>query len=196
MPQVPRIANILLDRDGTIIHDCNYLADPNGICLLPGAVEGLQALTRAGLSLFLVTNQSGVGRGYFSVQDFNQVQARLYSQVHDHAISFSGQAVCFHAPQDACSCRKPKPGLWNRLSQEHGLLAQESLMIGDKASDIEFACNAGLLGSVLVLADHGSDQAADLTRRFGSGRGLGRHPSHVASDLKAASQWILAQIQR
>ncbi len=195
MPPASIITNILLDRDGTIIFDRHYLADPNGICLLPGAVEGLQALTNAGLRLFLVTNQSGVGRGYFTVQDFDRVQARLYSQVRNHAISFSGQAVCFHSPEDACSCRKPKPGLWTRLSHEHGLLAQESLMIGDKVSDIEFAYNAGLLGSVLILANHHSAQAADLTRRFGSGQGLGRHPSHIALDLKAASRWILAQTQ-
>ncbi|MFP4258689.1 MAG: D-glycero-alpha-D-manno-heptose-1,7-bisphosphate 7-phosphatase [Desulfovermiculus sp.] len=196
MPKAPIIANILLDRDGTIIYDRNYLADPNGICLLPGAVEGLQALADAGLCLFLVTNQSGVGRGYFTLQDFDRVQARLYSQVHNHAIFFSGQAACFHSPEDACSCRKPKPGLWTRLSQKHGLQASESLMIGDKISDIQFAENSGLLGSILLLADHHSDQAADLTRCFGSGQGLGRHPSYIAPDLKAASQWILAHTSK
>ncbi|MFP4034909.1 MAG: HAD-IIIA family hydrolase, partial [Desulfovermiculus sp.] len=77
MPSAPIITNILLDRDGTIIFDRHYLADPQGICLLPGAVEGLQALTSAGLRLFLVTNQSGIGRGYFTLQDFDRVQARL-----------------------------------------------------------------------------------------------------------------------
>jgi D-glycero-D-manno-heptose 1,7-bisphosphate phosphatase len=196
MPSAPIITKILLDRDGTIIFDRHYLADPQGICLLPRAVEGLQALTSAGLRLFLVTNQSGIGRGYFTLQDFDRVQARLYSQLLTHAISFCDQAACFHSPKAACSCRKPKPGLWTRLSQKHGLQARESLMIGDKVSDIQFAENSGLLGSILLLADPHSDQAADLNRRFGSGQGLGRHPSYIAPDLKAASEWILAQTSK
>ena len=185
--RTPPFVNILLDRDGTLIQDRHYLADPNGVRLLPGTVQGLQALTRAGCRLFIVTNQSGVARRYFSVSDFQAVQDRLEAELRGHGISLSGQAVCFHGPADACTCRKPETGLWTRLSKRFGLRPEESLMIGDKTSDIEFARKAGLAASILVRAQpvHGLEPPIRQEP--------GRHPSCIVADLHAAGKWILGQ---
>lgn len=179
--------NILLDRDGTIIQDRHYLSDPNGVRLLPGAVQGLQALTRAGCRLFIVTNQSGVARGYFSISDFQRVQDRLEAELRDHGIPISGQAACFHGPADACACRKPEIGLWIRLSKRYGLRPEKSLMIGDKTSDIDFARKAGLAASILVRTDPGQGTHREKRQE------PGRHPSCIVSDLHAAGEWILGQ---
>ena len=188
------IANILLDRDGTIIYDRHYLADPAGVRLLPGAGKGLYVLSRAGCRLFLVTNQSGVGRGFFSHQDFKRVQAALYSKLQDWDLSVQDEAICIHAPEQNCTCRKPQIGLWTRLATKHGLKAKESLMIGDKDSDIAFARNAGLLGSILISPGHGPGQGTKTgqLREYG----LGNHPSLIASDLETAAAWITAKSSR
>lgn len=186
--------NILLDRDGTIIYDRHYLSRPEGVCLLPRAGEGLARLSLAGYRLFMISNQSGVGRGLFAKSDFERVQARLRSLLQAHAVSLEDEAACFHTPEDGCRCRKPGPGLWEQLARKHGLLAEESLIIGDKDADIQCARRAGMRGSILVLSGHGREQLqAQATGGCPREFGLGRHPSLIATDLKEACAWILRQ---
>jgi D-glycero-D-manno-heptose 1,7-bisphosphate phosphatase len=185
------IANILLDRDGTIIYDRHYLADPEGVCLLPGAVKGLQTLSQAGCRLFLVTNQSGVGRGFFSIQNFYRVQAALYAQLQAYNITIQDHAVCFHAPEDACTCRKPSPGLWSNLQARHQLLAGQTLMIGDKETDIAFARNAGLFGSILISTGCCQEQHKGSGPQQYYEKPANRHPMLTAADLQAAAAWII-----
>jgi D-glycero-D-manno-heptose 1,7-bisphosphate phosphatase len=190
--------NILLDRDGTIIEDAHYLASPDQIRLLPNAGRALKRLQDSGLRLYMLSNQSGVGRGYFSRRQHEAVQSRVKDVLLEQGVRLNGERFCFHAPEEGCSCRKPAPGLWDELAAEEGLSADESLMIGDKAEDMRLAARARLAGSILVLTGYGRQSAWELGlptpdcgwEHTAACQPCG-HPSTVASDLLSASDWIL-----
>jgi D-glycero-D-manno-heptose 1,7-bisphosphate phosphatase len=167
------------------------------VALIPGAVEGLQGLLRSGLRLFLVTNQSGIGRGYFDLQAYQAVQQRIEQLLSRSSISLSGQLFCPHAPEERCPCRKPAPGMWERLRALHDLEACESVMIGDKPEDVLFGRRCGLAATILVLTGHGRDAALrlglpatrdSLTLPESDRMDL---PHAVAVDLEAAARWVL-----
>lgn len=191
------IQTILLDRDGTVIADKHYLSDPDGVEILPGAAQALARLTRAHKSLFVVTNQSGIGRGYFSEGDYLAVQQRLEKMLEAHGVRLGGSAFCPHTPEDHCPCRKPATGLWEALAREHGLDPATTVIIGDKPADVSLGLNAHLAASVLVLTGKGRAEAKQLglpelnedwleltERREG-------WPHVLARDLAAACDWLL-----
>jgi D-glycero-D-manno-heptose 1,7-bisphosphate phosphatase len=191
-----RLRNVLLDRDGTLIEERNYLSDPDGVALITGAAQGLQAIQKAGGRLFLVTNQSGIGRGYFDLNEFAAVQKRVAEHLSRSSITLTGQTFCPHAPEDGCSCRKPHIGMWERLRDLHHLRAEETVMIGDKPEDILFGRRAGLAATILVLTGHGREAAermgVPLTRDMLDLEGDDRELPHViAADLGTAARWIL-----
>lgn len=159
------LKNILCDRDGTIIYDKHYLCDPEGVELLPGAASGLGALYKAGCKLFVVTNQSGIGRGMYSLEEYRACARRLNKLLlDDGGIKVSATAFCPHAPDkgEDCSCRKPDIGMWKDLRVKHSLDEAESVMIGDKTADIMFGRNAGLARTILVLTGKGVNTAVSL----------------------------------
>jgi D-glycero-D-manno-heptose 1,7-bisphosphate phosphatase len=189
------LKNILLDRDGTIIEDMHYLRDPEKIIPIPGAVKAMQEMNGSGLNIFVVTNQSGIGRGYLSENDYQRVQQRLISMLREDDIQISGSLFCPHIPGEQCRCRKPGPGMWEILSESFGLSPEESIIIGDKSSDIHFGRNCGLIASVLVLTGHGLEHLAKLGIRKESGEWFepeqeDLHPSAIALDLYSAWLWI------
>ncbi len=155
-------ANLLLDRDGTVIHDRHYLADPAGVALLPGVGEALALLARSGVRFFLVSNQSGIGRGLFPAKAVLACNARLDELLIPYGVAFSGSVFCPHTPEDACACRKPGIGLWHELQRVFSLTPENSAMVGDKTADLAFAANAGLAARVLTLTGKGADTAAKL----------------------------------
>lgn len=140
---------VMLDRDGTINVDKHYLADPAGLDLLPGAVEGLVKLRDAGAVLCIVTNQSGIGRGYFDRTTADSINDALAEMLKPHGIHFAHIALCPHAPDEACDCRKPAPGMALECAQATGLALAESWVIGDKASDVGLANNTGGRGILI-----------------------------------------------
>ena len=154
------IRHILLDRDGTVIAERHYLAHPDGVELLPGAGEALARLARTGADLYLVTNQSGIGRGYYAEADFQAVQARLLELLAPHGAPITDTAHCPHTPEAGCNCRKPALGLFTRLALAHGLDPSATAVIGDKACDIAFGLALGAPLTILVATGHGQ-QAAD-----------------------------------
>lgn len=202
---MPTPAAVLLDRDGTVIYDRHYLSDPEGVALLPGAADGLRLLRDAGAALFLVTNQSGIGRGMFSEDSFFACQARLEELLRCEGLELAGSIFCPHAPeQTGCACRKPQTGMWEELRDAHGLLPETSAMIGDKAVDIAFGRNAGLAASVLVLTGKGEREAAALglpALEPGAGylaldrNGKGREhwPDAIACTLHGAALFLLGR---
>ena len=159
---MPNIKNLLLDRDGTLIKDKHYLADPAGVELLPGVAQTLGELSNRGLRFFLVSNQSGIGRGMFSSDAVRAVNERLSDLLRPYGVAFADILFCPHAPEDACNCRKPSAGLWVELVKRHALKAEESLMVGDKEDDVLFAANAGLAFRALVLTGKGENTARKL----------------------------------
>lgn len=165
MPLLPGPRNVealFLDRDGTVIEDRHYLRDPDGVVLMPGAGEALGRLDRAGIRLFLVSNQSGIGRGYFSEADFWACQARLDDLLRPFGARWTDVRCCPHGPDADCACRKPRPGMGEELLAAWNLDPTRCVMAGDKPEDLLFGMNAGFAAAFLVRTGHGGQSATHL----------------------------------
>jgi D-glycero-D-manno-heptose 1,7-bisphosphate phosphatase len=141
-----------LDRDGTLIHDTGYLGDPDGVVLLPGAAEAVARLNQAGHTVVVITNQSGVARGYFdeaAVTAVNRRTAQLLLAA-DETARIAAFYYCPHLLPEVCACRKPLPGLFLMAARELGLCLGKSLAIGDSPRDVEAAHAAGCDMALLV----------------------------------------------
>ncbi|HUF55179.1 MAG TPA: phosphoribosylglycinamide formyltransferase [Thermohalobaculum sp.] len=129
---------VFLDRDGTVIADPGYLGDAADLRLLPGAAAAIARLNAAGLPVIMVTNQSGIGRGYYSEDDFRAVQAELERRLAEEGARLDAVYFCPHDPTvHACECRKPSPALFERAIAEHDLDPSVSWFVGDRARDVE-----------------------------------------------------------
>jgi D-glycero-D-manno-heptose 1,7-bisphosphate phosphatase len=136
---------LFLDRDGTLIRDVGYPKDPNDVELLPGCADALRLAMEQGFKLVIVSNQSGVARGYFDEATARRVQARVEELFAAEGVRFDGVYFCFHAPSDACACRKPAPGMLLQAARDLDLDLGRSIMIGDKPSDVEAGESAGCI---------------------------------------------------
>ncbi|WP_026606378.1 D-glycero-alpha-D-manno-heptose-1,7-bisphosphate 7-phosphatase [Methylocapsa acidiphila] len=145
---------IFLDRDGTIIVEKNYLGDPEQVVLLEGAAEGLRAMAKYAFPFVIVSNQSGVGRGYFSIDQAHAVERRLEALLAQEGVTIAGWYMCPHAPDESCACRKPLPGMIRSAVQDLDIDPARSFVIGDKRSDIDLAVAVGAKG-ILVTTGHG-----------------------------------------
>jgi D-glycero-D-manno-heptose 1,7-bisphosphate phosphatase len=145
---------VFLDRDGTIIADRHYLGDPAELVLLPGSAPAIARLNRAGIPAILVTNQSGIGRGYFRTEDFQAVQRRLEEVLAETGAHIDAVYFCPHAPDEEppCGCRKPATGLFVRAAEELGLRLSHAGFVGDRLRDVLPALEFGGVG-VLIGAD-------------------------------------------
>lgn len=170
---------VLLDRDGTIIVERNYLSRPEDVVLLPGAAEGLRAMRALGLGLVLVTNQSGIGRGYFDEARLAEIHDRMNALLRHERVVLEGIYYCPHTPDLGCSCRKPEPGLALRAAANHGFNLSESFAIGDKRCDVDLGRNVGAT-SILVKTGYGEAEAAHP----------GLHVDHICSNLSEAAAII------
>jgi D-glycero-D-manno-heptose 1,7-bisphosphate phosphatase len=141
---------VFLDRDGTLVRDVGYVYRLEDYALLPGVAEGLRRLSAAGWALAIVTNQSGIGRGYYAESDFHAFQERLVGDLRSRGVVIERSLFCPHRPDDGCACRKPEPGLLLRARDELDADLGRSWMIGDEAKDAEAAARAGCRGTVLV----------------------------------------------
>jgi len=152
---------LVVDRDGTLIVEKHYLADPAGVELLPGVVDGLRSFAAEGYEVAVVTNQSGVGRGYFDEQRLAEVHAELQRQLANHGIAVRGIWYCPHHPELRCGCRKPEPGLLHAAMDQLGYRKEQVLVVGDKACDIELGARLGVR-TALVRTGYGvgTEQAA------------------------------------
>ena len=136
----------LIDRDGTIIVDKVYLRDPDGIEFTPGAVEGLRLLRDAGFALVLITNQSGIARGYFDVAALGRIHERLQSMLAAEGLRLEAIYFCPHGPDDGCDCRKPAPGMVTTAMRDLGFRPEEVVLVGDSDADMGAAAAAGVKG--------------------------------------------------
>lgn len=176
---------VLLDRDGTIIVNKHYQKDPELTELLPNAREGLERLRDAGFGLILVTNQSGIGRGYLTRTDLAAVNRRMILDLGGHDDFFAGIYYCPHVDEDDCLCRKPRPGMLEIAGFDLGFSLKESYVIGDREIDIMAGKAAG---------------ATSLLVRTGGGRKTEEAgmvcPDYTADDLKDAATWIIDREDR
>ncbi|HTQ57652.1 MAG TPA: HAD-IIIA family hydrolase [Bryobacteraceae bacterium] len=134
---------VFLDRDGTLLADRPYLSDPREAVLLPGVGEGLARLQQAGYRLVIVTNQQGIGLGYFSVRDFIAVNAALFRLLAPYGVSIARIYYCPHSQAEGCDCRKPEAGMLRRALADFGVAAGHCFLIGDRDSDEAAAGSAG-----------------------------------------------------
>jgi histidinol-phosphate phosphatase family protein len=148
---------VFLDRDGTLIEDRHYLADPAGVTLLPGVAEGLRLLRDAERRLVVLTNQSGVGRGFFTEAHVHAVHERMVELLLAKGVALDAIYFCPHAPEAACPCRKPAPGLALRALRDLGGSLAGAAMIGDRAVDIQLARNTGVTAVLVGDGAHPQD---------------------------------------
>lgn len=145
---------LILDRDGTIVFDRDYLADPAGLEWLPGAADALRSLHQRGYRLIVITNQSGVGRGMFSLSQLQQMNLRLQEMASACGAHLERIYYCPHRPEDHCECRKPAPALLHQAAREFGFDPADAVVIGDKSSDIELGRRVGALTIRIAPAQH------------------------------------------
>jgi D-glycero-D-manno-heptose 1,7-bisphosphate phosphatase len=177
---IPSVAKaVILDRDGTLIQEKNYLHDPKDVELLPGVPEGLALLHRHGCRLIVATNQSGVGRGLYSLEDMHAVNARMQALLAEKGIELDAVYYCPHAPEEQCRCRKPAPGMLERAVREQGVSLADSFVIGDKEADILLGRRAGMQ-AILVRSGYGKETEKRAIQA-----------AYVADTLHDAAQWII-----
>lgn len=174
---------VILDRDGTIIRECDYLADPDKVELLPHAAEGLRRMRALGFGLVVITNQSAIGRGILTHAGLAEIHARLTAMLHREQITLDGIYYCPHHPDDQCECRKPKPALLWRAARELGFCAAECFVIGDNTSDMGLGQAVGAR-TLLVRTGYGAGLASDPATL------ATLRPDGVVADLLGASHAI------
>jgi D-glycero-D-manno-heptose 1,7-bisphosphate phosphatase len=167
---------VVLDRDGTIVVDRHYLADPDDLKFEAGAESGLRKMSEMGFRLVVITNQSGIARGFLSLPRLEEIHERLRQMLHSIGVRLEGIYFCPHAPGEGCECRKPNLGLMRQASAELGFDMSESIVIGDKDSDVEFGRRAGAL--TLQIGKPESQLQSATT------------PDHVVVNLKEAADII------
>ena len=149
---------LFVDRDGTLIADPGYLSDPAGVHLLPHAARALQRFSQAGYLIVLVTNQSGVGRGYFTWEAYDAVADVLRQQLAQLGVVLDAELACGHAPGTEVSCdwRKPGPGMIKHAASTLLIDVAASVMVGDKLSDLQAGAAAGVGRLVCVSTQDGA----------------------------------------
>lgn len=157
-----RPTTAFLDRDGTLIRDTGYVGSPDDVVLLPGAGEAVRCLNHAAVPVVIVTNQSGIGRGYFDESAFRAVQARLESLLADEGARIDGTFHCPHAPGDGCDCRKPGLGLYRLAAATMGVETRGGLYAGDRTSDVLPALSLGGVG-MLVAGEGGEYDGPEMS---------------------------------
>jgi len=149
---------LFLDRDGVINVDHGYVSKIEAFEFIEGIFDLIKLFSDTGYLIFIVTNQSGIGRGYYKEEDFAKLTKWMLIKFHEHGITIEKVFYCPHMPEAACSCRKPATGMIKKALKDYPLDLSHSWLIGDKQSDIDLASNAGIGTSVAIGKNkiHGS----------------------------------------
>jgi|SRR5437868_5263194 len=180
---------VFLDRDGTVTEEVGYLNHLSRFRLLDGVAEAIRRLNQASLPAVVVTNQSGVSRGYFPEQLVRDVHERMIAELNQAGAHLDGVYYCPHVSADECECRKPKTGMLEQAARELHLNLKNSFVVGDRHSDVELAHCAGAR-SVLVRTGFGEGELAWRAKNWP------RQPEFIADDLPEAVEWILKEVRR
>jgi D-glycero-D-manno-heptose 1,7-bisphosphate phosphatase len=183
---------VFLDRDGTINEEMGYINHLDRFVLLPSAAAAIRSINESGLKAVVVTNQSGVARGYFPKELIDQVHQKMSDLLEKEGALLDGIYTCTHAPPSkgesgGCGCRKPKIGLMKQAAQELSLDLEKSYVVGDRFKDVEMARNAGAK-AILVLTGYGKGEIEFL------GPSSKVQADFVAEDLAEAVEWIFSDM--
>lgn len=175
---------VFIDRDGTINVDVHYLDDPDKFQMYPGVDEGIKKLKENGFKIIVITNQSGIARGYFTEKQLSDIHERMKKEFQAFDVILDGIYYCPHHPDYNCNCRKPRTGLFEKAIDEHNIDVKKSYTIGDKSLDI----NAGKkIGTVTILIPelHIRDEILSEKNEWEY------DPDYMADDFFDAVEWIL-----
>ena len=154
-----RVPAVFLDKDGTVVEDVPYNVDPARLRFTRGAIDGLRLVAEHGFPLVLVSNQSGIARGYFDAAALMRLQTHLERMLLAGGVRLAGFYFCPHGPQADCTCRKPAPGLLHEAAAALGIDLARSWMIGDRGSDVEAGRRAGCRTVQLGAGGPGGEDA-------------------------------------
>lgn len=177
----PRAKAVFIDRDGVLIRDADYLDTIDELVVYGGAPQALKLLREAGFKIVIVTNQSGVARGYFSLKTVHKIHAELKRRLARSGARWDAIYVSPHGPDSGHSWRKPGTGMLLAAKKRFGLDLKRSFLIGDKTSDIECARRAGCASALVLTGTGGRDKAYKAK------------PTAVRRDILSAARWIVAR---
>jgi D-glycero-D-manno-heptose 1,7-bisphosphate phosphatase len=177
---------VFLDRDGTIAEEVGYLNHASRFRMFPFAGSAIRKLNEAGLPAIVITNQSGVGRGYFPESLVHQVHEQMTRELSASGARVNAIYYCPHTSAVACDCRKPRTGMLERSAVEHALDLKRSFVVGDRHGDVVLAHNAGAR-SILVRTGYGEGELAWHAAQWT------KQPHFIAATLTEAVDWILEQ---
>jgi D-glycero-D-manno-heptose 1,7-bisphosphate phosphatase len=177
---------VFLDRDGTILDEVGYLNHASRFRMLAGAAEAIARLNVANYPVIVVSNQSGIGRGYFPESVVTDVNSLMQMALELGGARLTAIYYCPHAAPVDCDCRKPKPGMVLRAAKEHGLDLKRSFFVGDRHSDIELGHATGGK-SILVRSGYGEGEFSWHVAKWR------RQPEHIATELSEAVDCILGK---
>jgi D-glycero-D-manno-heptose 1,7-bisphosphate phosphatase len=177
---------LFVDRDGTLIENKHYLSDPDEVEFIDGSIEALREASDRGYRIVLISNQSGVGRGYFSVDTVNRVNGRIVEHLQKSHVEVDGVYFCPHYPKGpqgnpfaiSCRCRKPGPGMAEAAAQDLGIDLRRSVVVGDSHVDVNLARVIGA-SAILVRTGYGREVEAALPESV-------KRRCNTADDLRAA----------
>ena len=182
---------VFMDRDGTISEEVGYLNELDQLRLIPKSVEAIKLINESGLMAIVITNQSGVARGYFTEEMVHRVHEKMEELLDERDVHLDGIYHCPHHPEGVvesyrktCNCRKPASGLLKKASKDHGIDLAASYIVGDKLIDIELAYKVGAKG-ILVLTGYGKDELEKINDVPEI------RPAYVADTLFNAAKWII-----
>jgi len=174
---------IILDRDSVINYDSDaYIKHPDEWIALPGSLEAIGRLTRDGWRVVIATNQSGIGRQLFDMYTLNQIHEKLRHQVQQHGGRIDAIFVCPHHPEDGCSCRKPKPGLFQQIANRFDVNLKQTITIGDSLRDLQAGISVGCLP---WLVRTGNGQQTQANRELPEN-------TYISDNLESAVNKILS----
>ncbi|MBI1748219.1 MAG: HAD family hydrolase [Acidobacteria bacterium] len=185
---------VFLDRDGTICEELGYINHPSRLMVYPWAAQAIQKINQAGMKAIVVSNQSGVARGYFDEPLVNAINLKMQAELEISGARLDAVYYCPHHPcalvpayRADCACRKPKPGMALQAAQVFNLDLSGSFVIGDRYGDIQLAHNIGA-GSIFILTGYGRGEFESRRHTWPTA------PDHIAENLLTAVEWVLSAL--
>ncbi len=182
---------VFIDRDGTLIREKHYLHTPEQVRFIKGSIEAMKELRQHGFKLVMVTNQSGIGRGYYTVEDMHKVHAYIQKVLKKDGAAFDKIYFCPHNPAQSCTCRKPALGMVKEAEKALLLDLKSSFVVGDHANDFVLAQRMGGTG-IMVTTGHGAQEYRDKIQT----KKIDHVPDKIVKNLPAAARWIISLSER